>query len=87
MRNLQLVNPRATQSGTAFSIVLLDAKFHPNNVVGITVQEKDANGQEIGAVQNFKDTASNPASLYQSANALAVREYGAVIDSNTEPNS
>jgi hypothetical protein len=83
MRNLQLVNPRFTLSGRAFTIVLLDSKFHPDNIVGITVQEKDANGAEIGAVQNFKGPASNPASLYESANALAAVHFGAVIDAKT----
>ena len=85
MRNLKLVTPRVTLSGVVHTIVLLDAKFHPGvlvdtKIVGITVQEKDANGQEIGAVQNFKGLASNMNDLHKSANDLAVKEYGPLLE-------
>jgi hypothetical protein len=86
-RNLQLSTPRATSSGTAFGIILVSSIMYPDNIVEVSVQEKDINGSPIGSVRTFNGPASNHTNLYQSANDLVASEYGEVLDLHMDQSS
>ena len=76
MRNLQLISPRYTVTGIITTVTLLDSKFLPGNQVEIRAQGLDAQGNKVGGEAVFVGRASNPSNLRQSANSLAVAEFG-----------
>lgn len=79
MRNIRLFRHRYTIYGTVYVLTLLDSKFEADGEVSLKVQALDYQGRNLGPVQDFKGNASDPDSLFDSANSLAAVHFGAGI--------